>query len=68
MAQTWYDKKEDILSIDIVKGEYYKSIEVRGGILIDIQKDGTVLSIEIAHASKVFGSEQAVLAKATTIM
>ena len=49
-----YDSEEDILTLDVSDGEYWKSIELPSGIVIDISKDGKVLGLEIWHASKIF--------------
>jgi len=49
-----YDEEEDILSIDVAEGEYWKSIELPSGIVIDISRDGKVLGLEIWKASKIF--------------
>ena len=54
MERTWYDKDEDILNIGVRKGTYWKSIELPSGIVIDVTKDGTILSIEIPNARKQF--------------
>ena len=54
MEETWYDKEEDILNVEVRKGEYWKSIELPNGVVIDITKDGSVLGVEILHASKIF--------------
>ena len=53
----WYDKEEDILNIEFDSGEYWKSIELPNGIIIDITKDGKINSIEILRASKVFSGD-----------
>jgi len=55
--ERWYDKEEDILGIQIFDGEYWKSIELPHGIVIDIAKDGKILGIEIANAKKVFSGK-----------
>lgn len=52
--ETWYDKHEDIMGINIFKGEYWKSIELPNGIVIDVTKDGRIMSVEIANAKKIF--------------
>ena len=57
MKETWYDKEEDILNIELKKGTYWKSIELPDSIIIDIAKDGTILGIEILKASKVFSGD-----------
>ncbi len=66
--ETWYDKEEDILNIELQDKEYWKSIEIAKGIVIDIAKDGSIISIEMLHASKLFSGEgkkviEAVMAK-----
>ncbi len=50
----WYDEEEDILGIRIQDKEYWKSIELPNGIVIDISKDGEVIGMEIHRASKIF--------------
>ncbi|MFQ5648069.1 MAG: DUF2283 domain-containing protein [Candidatus Aenigmatarchaeota archaeon] len=57
MEEMWYDKEEDILNIEVKKGEYWKSIELPNGIVIDVAKDGSVTSIEIARASQIFSGD-----------
>lgn len=57
MEETWYDKKEDILNIELAKKEYWKTIELPNGINIDIAKDGSITGIEILRASKVFSGD-----------
>ena len=52
--KSYYDKKEDILDIELQKKDYWKSIELPNGIIIDIAKDGSIISIEILKASKIF--------------
>ena len=53
----WYDKEEDILGIKIQNKEYWKSIELPNGIVIDISKDGEVVGIEIHRASRIFSGD-----------
>ena len=55
--QSWYDKEEDILGIQLDKGGYWKSVELPNGIVIDISKDGKIIAIEISNAKKVFSGE-----------
>jgi len=55
--EQWYDKEEDILNIEIKSKEYWKSIELPNGIIIDISKDGSIISIEILKASKIFSGD-----------
>lgn len=54
--ETWYDKNEDILNIQIKEG-YWKSIELPNGVIIDVAKDGTISAIEILRASKIFSGD-----------
>jgi len=53
----WYDKDEDILNIELSDGEYWKSIELSNGIIIDINKEGKIKAIEILRASKIFSGD-----------
>jgi len=55
--EKWYDKEEDILNIQLDKKEYWKSIELPNGVVIDVSKDGAIISIEILRASKVFSGD-----------
>jgi uncharacterized protein YuzE len=55
--ENWYDKEEDILNIQLKDEEYWKSIELSNGIIIDISKEGNIISIEILKASKVFSGD-----------
>lgn len=58
----WYNEEEDILNIELDKGDYWKSLELPNGIVLDIGKDGKLKGIEILKASKVFsGDAQKVL-------
>ncbi len=52
--ETWYDKEADVLNVEINDKEYWKSIELPNGMVIDIAKDGSMTSIEILNASKLF--------------
>jgi len=38
--EQWYDKDEDILNMEMNDGEYWKSIELPNGFIIDIDKNG----------------------------
>ncbi|MCX6815165.1 MAG: DUF2283 domain-containing protein [Candidatus Aenigmarchaeota archaeon] len=55
--ETWYDKEEDVLSIQIKEEGYWKSVELPNGVVIDISKDGTITAIEILRASKIFSGD-----------
>ena len=55
--ESWYDKEEDILNIQLKDEEYWKSIELPNSIVIDISKTGKVMAIEILRASMVFSGD-----------
>ena len=55
--KSWYDKQEDILNIQMKEDGYWKSVELPNGIVIDVAKDGSIMSIEILRASKVFSGD-----------
>lgn len=55
--RSWYDKEEDILGIQIQEKEYWKSIELPNGIVIDVSKEGDVIEIEIPRASRIFAGD-----------
>ncbi|MCK4670461.1 MAG: DUF2283 domain-containing protein [Nanoarchaeota archaeon] len=55
--ENWYDSEEDILNIQLAKGKYWKSVELSNGVVIDIAEDGSILSIEILRASKIFSGD-----------
>ncbi|MBI2124771.1 DUF2283 domain-containing protein [Candidatus Pacearchaeota archaeon] len=56
--EEWYGKEEDILNIELTTGrDYWKSIELPNGIVIDIGEDGKIKGIEILRASKVFSGD-----------
>ncbi len=52
-----YDSEEDVLNIEIKDGLYWKNIELPKNIIIEIAKDGSILSIEILQASKVLSGD-----------
>ncbi|HLD03016.1 MAG TPA: DUF2283 domain-containing protein [Candidatus Nanoarchaeia archaeon] len=52
--KSWYDKEEDILNIELQDKAYWKSIELKNGIVLDISLDGSITGIEILKASKIF--------------
>tara|TARA_Y100000310_G_C20236891_1_gene602788 strand:- start:300 stop:509 length:210 start_codon:yes stop_codon:yes gene_type:complete len=55
--ESWYDNKEDILNVQIQDKKYWKSVELPNGIVLDISEDGSIISIEIFKASKVFSGD-----------
>ena len=54
MKEMWYDKKADILNIELNDKEYWKSIELPNGVIFDLGKDGSITSIEVLNSSKLF--------------
>lgn len=52
--EIWYDGEADVLNIEISEKEYWKSLELPNGVVVDITKDGSITSIEILKASKLF--------------
>lgn len=54
MKETWYDKEADVLNIELNDKDYWKSIELPNGVVVDITKNGTITAIEILNASKLF--------------
>ncbi len=61
MKKNWYDKEEDILGVRIRDGEYWKSIELPNGIVIDISKDGQIIGMEIHRASRIFSGDKKII-------
>jgi len=50
--EIWYDDESDVLNVEINDKDYWKSIEIGNGVVIDIAKDGSMISIEILNASR----------------
>ncbi len=57
MKEITYDKEADVLNINLEDKEYWKSIELPNGMVVDIAKDGSIVSIEILWASKFFSGD-----------
>jgi len=55
--ERWYDEEEDIFNIELEDKKYWKSVELPNGVVIDVSKDGSIISIEIMRASKVFSGD-----------
>ncbi len=47
-----YDPETDIMDIKFSQGKYDVSEEIKEGIIIDLTKDGKIISIEILDASR----------------
>lgn len=68
VKEVWYDNEADVLNVEINDNEYWKSIELPNGLVIDISKDGSMNSIEILNASKMFfGDAQKVIDNAIPV-
>ena len=52
--EIWFDEEADVLNIEINDKEYWKSLELPNGVVIDMADDGSITSIEILNASKLF--------------
>ena len=66
--EVWYDDEADVLNVEINDKEYWKSVELPDGVVIDISKDGSMTSIEILNASKLFfGDAQKVIENAKSV-
>ena len=66
--EIWYDKEADVLNVEINDKEYWKSVELGNGFVIDIAKDGSMTSIEILNASKQFyGDARKVIENAKSV-
>lgn len=52
-----YDKKVDALNVSLRTGVVAKTIEIRPEILVDVDKRGNTLSIEILGASEKIGKK-----------
>ena len=57
MKEMWYDKEADVLNLELNEKEYWKSIELPNGVVLDITKDGSITSIEILNASKLLSGD-----------
>jgi len=58
MENITYDKKADVLNINLTESKkYWKSIELPNGIIMNISKEGEILSIEILWASNFFSGD-----------
>ena len=55
--ENWYDKEEDVLGVHFQDKEYWKSIELPNGIVIDISKNGEIIGMKILGASKIFSGD-----------
>lgn len=61
MMPVWYDCEEDILGIQIQTGRYWKTVQLKNRLLVDISKKGKILGLEIPHAKKLFSKPHQLL-------
>jgi len=54
-----YVKDIDVLNIELQEGKFAYSEEIGEGVILDIGKNGDILSIEIIDATKRLGKEVA---------
>ena len=57
MVQVEYDRKADILYIWVRKVKYDISEELAENVIIDLDKNGRIIGLEILDASKNMGKE-----------
>jgi uncharacterized protein YuzE len=57
MVQVEYDKKADALYIWVRKAKYDISEELAENVIIDLDKSGRIIGIEVLDASKNMGQE-----------
>jgi uncharacterized protein YuzE len=54
MSETWYDREEDVLGIQLRRKGYWKSVEVSKNVLVDLAEDGEIMGVEILGARRLF--------------
>lgn len=50
-----YDPKADAAYIELAKGKYEVSREISDSVVVDEDKNGKILGVEVLDVSKVFG-------------
>lgn len=66
--EVWYDEEADVLNLEITDKEYWKSIELPNGVIVDMSRDGEITSIEILNASSLFfGDAHKIIEKAKSV-
>ena len=66
--EIWYDEEADVLNVELNDKQYWKSVELPNGVVIDIARDGSMTSIEILNASKLFyGDTHSVIERAKSV-
>lgn len=67
MVETFYDKKEYILNVQLKESGYWKSVELPNGVIVDVAEDGGIVAIEIIKASRIFTGDFKRVIKADTV-
>jgi uncharacterized protein YuzE len=62
-----YDESVDILTIRLREGDYEESDEVAQGVIVDFDKDGKPMGIEILNASELLGQTDRVMLEYTRV-
>ena len=57
MSETWYDKEEDVLGIQLKDKGYWKSVEVSKNVVVDLSQNGEIIGVEILGAKRSFKSD-----------
>lgn len=52
-----YDPKVDAVYIELAKGKYEVSREISDSVVVDEDKNGKILGVEVLDVSKVLGSK-----------
>lgn len=52
-----YDPKVDAVYIELAKGKYEVSREISNSVVVDEDKNGKILGVEVLDVSKVLGSK-----------
>ncbi|MBU1685674.1 DUF2283 domain-containing protein [Patescibacteria group bacterium] len=47
-----YDEVDDAMYIRFSEGEYYQSDEVKEGVILDFDKEGKIIALELLDVSK----------------
>lgn len=67
MIRVTLDEATDILMIRFREGDYEQSDEVNEGVIVDYDKDGKPMAIEILDASLVMGQVDRVMLEYTRV-
>lgn len=55
MKKIHYDPKADAVYIELAKGKYEVSREISGSVIVDEDKNGKILGVEVLDVSEVLG-------------